>query len=1295
MSGSSTVTGFWGQAGVYGTLGQPAAANVPAGRYGASGWTDSSGNLWLFGGWGCESGATNGFPSTCDYNDLWEFNLTTVQWVWMGGSNTTDEPGVYGSLGKPATTNIPGSREYAVSWTDSKGNFWLFGGYGFDSVGMLGYLNDLWEFSISTNQWTWVGGTDLAYGNGVYGTLGASAVANVPGSRSGSVAWTDNNGNLWLFGGYGVASNGGVGYLNDLWQFNTFTGDWTWMAGSSTLGGNGGQPGTYATWMTPNSSNVPGSRQYATAWTDAAGNLWLFGGYGYDSAAAFGYMNDLWEFNPSTNEWAWMGGNETLIERSNGELGLPGVYGTLNIPSLANTPGGRDGAVSWTDSKGNLWLLGGYGYDSSGTLGYFNDLWEFQPSAAGLSPASAPTFSPGTGTFYAGQTVTITDATPGAVVYYLANGSPSAVEYTGPITISATETIEALATPPGYANSAVTSAAYTIPVAATPTFSPGPGTYSTAQRVSISDATAGAIFYYTTNGTTPTTSSTQYTGPITVSSSETIEVIAVVPGYTNSAVASAIYTIWSASAVNEWAWMGGTGANSIYGVWGLLGIAAPGNLPGSREDAASWTDTQGNSWLFGGYGIDAAGNFDVLLNDLWEFSPATNEWTWMAGSSVAGSHAICWSGGCGQPGVYGPLGVPSAANIPGARDFATTWTDGSGHFWLFGGSGYDAQGNGGLLNDLWELNPSTLAWTWVGGGNSVGTEGGQSGLYGTLGTPSAANIPAARVAAVAWVDKAGHVWLFGGDGIVQPFDSGAYNDLWEYDPSSNEWTWMGGNNSACDYGVQSGVWGSMGAAAAGNIPSCRYGASGWTDRNGNLWLFGGQGRDIQGFWGDLNSLWEFNPATGQWAWTGGNNIIGLPGGDLPGVYGTKGTPAAGNIPSSRWGTASWTDASGNSWLFGGLENGFEGDSGVSPLNDLWAFNPSANEWAWMGGSGASFPPYSGVYGTQGTPAPGNFPGSRSAASSWTDSQGNLWLYGGDGFDAGLYLNILNDVWKYVPSAPAPVPGFAVVDLNDQAYNNAESFVIQAGTSGGTTINTVVSDGFSGTISLSAVNLPTGITVSFSPASVTGFAVTQATFAVGLNVTPGNYTITVAGTSGGVTETTTVSLTVGSAPPPTFTFGASPSSLTVNSASQGLVTLTLTPQYGFNSAVSFACSGLPTNATCSFSPTTVTPSGSAATTQLTISVSAQATAVRPDSHPFLPATGLAFVVSLFVCKRRRVLGGALVALVIAGVGLISGCGGGSAAGGGGGVPQNPVTYSVTVTATSDTVMRTTAVTLTVN
>ena len=127
--------------------------------------------------------------------------------------------------------------------------------------------------------------------------------------------------------------------------------------------------------------------------------------------------------------------------------------------------------------------------------------------------------------------MSIFDATSGATIYYTTNGTApttSSTRYTGPITVSSTETLEAIAVVTGDTNSAVASVTYTItPTVSTPTFSPAAGTYTSPQSVTFSDATSGATIYYTTNGTTPTTASTRYTGPITVSSTETLEAIAV------------------------------------------------------------------------------------------------------------------------------------------------------------------------------------------------------------------------------------------------------------------------------------------------------------------------------------------------------------------------------------------------------------------------------------------------------------------------------------------------------------------------------------------------------------------------------------------------------------------------------------------------------------------------------------------------------------------------------------------------------------------------------------------------
>src|SRR5580700_11094649 len=82
---------------------------------------------------------------------------------------------------------------------------------------------------------------------------------------------------------------------------------------------------------------------------------------------------------------------------------------------------------------------------------------------------------------------------------------------------------------------------------ATPTFTPAAGTYTGTQSVAISDATNGAVIYYTTNGTQPTTSSTVYSGPISVTADETLKAIAVASGYTTSSDMTAAYKIETAT----------------------------------------------------------------------------------------------------------------------------------------------------------------------------------------------------------------------------------------------------------------------------------------------------------------------------------------------------------------------------------------------------------------------------------------------------------------------------------------------------------------------------------------------------------------------------------------------------------------------------------------------------------------------------------------------------------------------------------------------------------------------------
>jgi len=327
-------------------------------------------------------------------------------------------------------------------------------------------------------------------------------------------------------------------------------------------------------------------------------------------------------------------------------------------------------------------------------------------------------------------------------------------------------------------------------------------------------------------------------------------------------------------------------------------------------------------------GVDANG-VTGSLNDLWKFNPATSEWTWMGGNSTVGAKG-------GQPGVYGKLTVAAAGNAPGSRDSAASWTDSIGHFWLFGGIGFDANGNQGELNDLWEYNPTTNLWAWIAGNSTLNTSGGRFGIYGRLGTPAATNAPGGRHSSSTWTDSKGNLWLFGGGGFGASGDGGTLDDLWEFNTTTRQWTWMGGPQTAGPTDRQPGVYGTIGVAAASNFPGGRYAAASWSDKTGNLWLLGGNGFDAAGTVGILNDLWEFNLSTNQWTWAGGSSTVGS-NGVQPSVYGAPGLPAAGNLPGSRFSSATWTDPSGNLWLLGGIGVDIQGK--VDLLNDLWRYTP--------------------------------------------------------------------------------------------------------------------------------------------------------------------------------------------------------------------------------------------------------------------------------------------------------------------------------------------------------------------
>ncbi len=270
------------------------------------------------------------------------------QWTWMNGSNLSSQPATYGTQSVFAPTNTPAGSYEACQWTDHQGYFWLFAGLNTNG-------DDLWKFDPAINQWAWIKGPGIGNQQGIYGTILVPAATNNPGGRGfGEITWTDNNNDLWMYGGYGLATTNTVAMLGDLWKYNIVSNEWTWMSGTNVIA----TVPVYGTKGVPAPGNTPGGRCEANAsWVDANNNLWLYGGDLNFSPGA-----DMWMYNTTINQWAWMSGSSV----SN----VAPVYGTKGVPDTANFPGGRFCYTSWKSCDEDFWMFGGSGH---------NDMWRYHP----------------------------------------------------------------------------------------------------------------------------------------------------------------------------------------------------------------------------------------------------------------------------------------------------------------------------------------------------------------------------------------------------------------------------------------------------------------------------------------------------------------------------------------------------------------------------------------------------------------------------------------------------------------------------------------------------------------------------------------------------------------------------------------------------------------------------------------------------------------------------------------------------------------------------------------------------
>lgn len=282
---------------------------------------------------------------------------------------------------------------------------------------------------------------------------------------------------------------------------------------------------------------------------------------------------------------------------------------------------------------------------------------------------------------------------------------------------------------------------------------------------------------------------------------------------------------------NEWTWIWGNTGITIAN-YGLKGVENVSNSPGGRQECKSSFVIDDKLWFFGGQGN--AGD----QNDVWRFNTANKQWTWMAGNN----------GGIITPS-YGIKGIEDATNNPPGRWSYTKWKDKDNNFYIFAGGSTTT-----LYNDVWRFNTANNLWTWVSGTNTTGDPGNVNAKC----DKDVNNVPKSRLenqTAQTFTDCSSAFWSFGG---FTSTGSESYNDLWIYDTKDNRWTLVWGNLNQQAVNTN---YGTLGVANANNAIPARGGLCIWTDKNENLWIFGGADFSSSSNLILFNDTWKFVPDT--------------------------------------------------------------------------------------------------------------------------------------------------------------------------------------------------------------------------------------------------------------------------------------------------------------------------------------------------------------------------------------------------------------------------------------------------
>lgn len=739
----------------------------------------------------------------------------------------------------------------------------------------------------------------------------------------------------------------------------------------------------------PHNNNTPGVRTGGATW-HYNGKLYLYGGARADKWSYGRGMTDVWCYDTATHQWTWLLGDQLTHEAP--------VYGQKGIPDTSVSPGSRVGVITWQYNN-KFYLYGGeYVPQVVGTPTFFNDMWVYDPTInmwAWLGDKNTQ------------------------VPVYGTRGIHDTVNSPGQR---------------GYSCSWVHNGKFYL-------FG-GLGNDSTILRGTFTDVWEYDLSldsWAWLKGATHTNAAISY-GTLGVSSSSTEPMWSIynTAWYKDNKV----YVFATDNGgdqlveydhnTNNWTWIKG---NMIPGYvdYGTKNVPSATNSPGSREEAIGWVDDD-KLFMYGGY------VFTDFKEDLWEYNISTKNWVWINGSKMNE-----------QRSNFGTYNKTASTNWPGSKYNNMCWDLGD-HVYLFGGSDYESSIVMNRVGEsIWKYDKKTQYWTWVKGMhnpmsinffmqpnvahhmnqplNSVKNaywdvddtvytasqyspngkvylwkytahdnmwtmvrEYSSEPDYGVKGVPDPNNSPGSRSLSSCWYFN-NKLYLFSGKSKYNG------NDLWEYDLSTRNWTWLKGE----DYPkIVESTYGTKGVYDSKNTPSTRYRATTWVYKD-HLFLFAADDKR-----NPANDIWEYNPTTNNWRWVSGETMTPIAN------YGQKGVDAATNVIPAKKGSAS-VYYNERLYVFGGLSIGKQYNPSfiTNSTNDLWEYNPKTNSWRWLAGDSVLQYEVETVFGIKGVGSVNNTPCARSG-SSMAAHNGKLYIYGGlgDHSRASMSVGILDDLWEY-------------------------------------------------------------------------------------------------------------------------------------------------------------------------------------------------------------------------------------------------------------------------------------------